>query len=82
MWAIWRRRSVAAVTADRRAPVSLPENHTEEETSHLDRYPEPEPRSADGPPRWLTVLGVVVAVLVVLMFVLLHLTGAVGPGVH
>jgi hypothetical protein len=41
-----------------------------------------EQRPADGPPRWLTVLGVVVAVLVVLMFVVLHLTGAVGPGVH
>jgi hypothetical protein len=32
--------------------------------------------------RWLTVLGVVVVVAVLAIFVLLHLTGAVGPGAH
>ena len=32
--------------------------------------------------RWLTVLGVVIVVAVLAMFVLLHLTGAVGPGAH
>jgi hypothetical protein len=42
----------------------------------------PERGSAAGPPRWITVLGVVVIVLVVLTLVVLHLTGAVGPGVH
>jgi hypothetical protein len=38
--------------------------------------------SAPTTPGWITVLAVVVVVLVVLMFVVLHLTGAVGPGVH
>jgi hypothetical protein len=39
-------------------------------------------RSASGPPRWVSALGILVAVgLVVLLFVL-HLTGVLGPGAH
>jgi hypothetical protein len=39
-------------------------------------------RSAGEPRRWVTALGIVVAVgLVVLLFVL-HLTGVLGPGAH
>jgi hypothetical protein len=68
----------------------VPGEHTTGETSDRHANPDardtggpgPERRSADGPPRWITVLGVAVAVLVVLMFVFLHLSGAVGPGVH
>jgi hypothetical protein len=38
--------------------------------------------STAGPSRGLTVLVIVLGVLLVVMFVLLHLTGAVGPGAH
>lgn len=42
----------------------------------------PDSGSAAGTPRWIKVVGIVIAVLVVLMFVVMHLTGAVGPGAH
>jgi hypothetical protein len=42
----------------------------------------PERRSPTGTPRWISVLGIAIAVgLVVLVFVL-HLTGVLGPGAH
>jgi hypothetical protein len=41
-----------------------------------------DPQSVDSPSRWRRVLVIVVAVLVILMFVALHLTGAVGPSAH
>ena len=41
-----------------------------------------EDRSADGPPRWITVLVVGAIVLVILLLVFLHLSGAVGPAAH
>jgi hypothetical protein len=62
----------------------ITEEHTTEGTSTPDAYPDdPADRgSSDGPPRWVTVLGIAVAVVVVLVFVALHLSGAVGPGAH
>jgi hypothetical protein len=68
----------------------VPSEHTMGETSDRHAYPDTgdtggkgrKRRSGGGTPRWITVLGVAVAVLVVLMFVFLHLSGAVGPGVH
>jgi hypothetical protein len=46
---------------------------------HGGQPPEPEP--ARSGPRWGLILGIAVAVAVALM-ILLHLTGALGPGVH
>jgi hypothetical protein len=61
-----------------------------ESAAGLPRYPdteddtgaEPDRRSAAGAPRWIRVLGIVIAILVVLTLVALHLSGAIGPGVH
>jgi hypothetical protein len=41
-----------------------------------------EPPQAAHKPRWATPLAIVAAVLVVGLLVVLHLTGAVGPGAH
>ncbi|MGH3031033.1 MAG: hypothetical protein ACRDNE_09770 [Gaiellaceae bacterium] len=38
--------------------------------------------SAASRPRWVPVLGLVIAVALVLLFVVLHLTGILGPGAH
>lgn len=56
----------------------------------LSRYPDAEADtgverdrgSAAGAPPWIAVLGIVIAILVVLTLVVLHLTGAIGPGLH
>jgi hypothetical protein len=39
-------------------------------------------RAATSTPRWVFVLGIVIAVALVVLMVLLHLTGTIGPGVH
>jgi hypothetical protein len=33
-------------------------------------------------PRWVPVLGIVIAIGLVLLLVVLHLTGILGPGAH
>jgi hypothetical protein len=38
--------------------------------------------SGPGRPRWVAVLGIVIAVGLVLGFLVLHLTGVLGPGAH
>jgi hypothetical protein len=35
-----------------------------------------------GPPRWKTIAGIIVVLLALVAFVVLHLTGVVGPGEH
>jgi hypothetical protein len=36
--------------------------------------------SAAGTPRWMTVLGIAIGILVILVLVVLHLTGVMGSG--
>jgi hypothetical protein len=43
---------------------------------------EPGRRSATSRPRWVPVIGIVIAVVLVLLLVVLHLTGVLGPGAH
>jgi hypothetical protein len=38
--------------------------------------------STTSRPRWLSVLGIVIAILLLLLIVGLHLTGILGPGLH
>jgi hypothetical protein len=38
--------------------------------------------SARSTPRWVTVLGIVIAIALIVLFVVLHLTGTLGPGAH
>jgi hypothetical protein len=38
--------------------------------------------SASRTPRWVLVLGIVIAIVLVLLLVVLHLTGVLGPGAH
>ena len=40
------------------------------------------PPPAASKPRWVTPLAIAVAVLFVGVLIVLHLTGAVGPGAH
>ena len=51
----------------------------------LDRDADDDPRKeigAGSPPRWVGPLAIVAAVLFIVALVVLHLTGAVGPGAH
>jgi hypothetical protein len=43
---------------------------------------EPDRESPAGTPRWVAVVGIVIAIGLLLLFVVLHLTGGVGPGAH
>jgi hypothetical protein len=36
----------------------------------------------NGKPRWVMVAGIIVAVALVLLMVVLHVTGVLGPGDH
>ena len=37
---------------------------------------------AGGPARWVVVIGIAVAVAVLGLIIFLHLSGAIGPGIH
>jgi hypothetical protein len=36
----------------------------------------------DGAPRWKIVLGITIAIALLVLIILLHLTGTIGPGAH
>jgi hypothetical protein len=38
--------------------------------------------STTGTPRWVRALGIVIAIALIALFVVLHLTGTLGAGVH
>lgn len=38
--------------------------------------------STGGTPRWVSVVGTIVAIVVVTLLVALHLAGVLGPGAH
>jgi hypothetical protein len=35
-----------------------------------------------GTPRWVTVVGIIIAIVVVVLLAALHVTGVIGPGAH
>jgi hypothetical protein len=43
---------------------------------------EPERGRRSGTSRWLIVVGIVIAVALLGLLVFLHLSGAIGPGIH
>ena len=42
----------------------------------------PDRGSTTSIPRWVTVFGIVIAIVLLLLIVVLHLTGTLGPGLH
>jgi hypothetical protein len=42
----------------------------------------PEDGGAGGPKRWVVVVGILVAAAVLGLMIYLHLSGAIGPGIH
>jgi hypothetical protein len=42
----------------------------------------PDHGATRGTPRWLVVVGIVIAVALLGLIVFLHLSGVIGPGVH
>jgi hypothetical protein len=55
-------------------------SHSPETGDEAGRGPDQEPTS--GAPRWVVVVGIVIAVVLLGLIVFLHLSGAIGPGTH
>ena len=77
-----------------RPPEERPAEHVSQKPSTAGRtpvlnpppFPEGEDElgsgSAAGAPRWVSLLGIVLVIVLVLTIVLLHLTGVIKPGGH
>lgn len=56
--------------------------------AHPPPYPDPGDDSgaargpSAGPPRWMAVVGITLAIVLLGLFILLHLTGSMGSGAH
>jgi hypothetical protein len=57
----------------------MPDRHSETEE---DAGRGPDREAASSTPRWVFVLGIIIAIALVGLMVLFHLTGTIGPGVH
>jgi len=55
-------------------------SHSPETVGDAGRGPDREATS--GPPRWVVVVGIVIAVVLLGLIAFLHLSGAIGPGAH
>jgi hypothetical protein len=42
----------------------------------------PDPDASTGTPRWKSVVGIILAIVVVVLVGVLHLTGVLSPGAH
>jgi hypothetical protein len=42
----------------------------------------PDREATSGTPRWVVIVGIVIAVVLLGLIVFLHLSGAIGPGAH
>jgi hypothetical protein len=64
----------------------IEETHMADLPSHADTCDDsgvgPDRGSTTRTPRWKSVVGIIIAIVVVVLFVALHLTGVLGPGAH
>jgi hypothetical protein len=63
-------------------PSVTPTQHSRTPPDEPQTYPTPKSEPSSGPPRWVAVLIIVVVTLALLAMIALHLSGALGPGLH
>ena len=67
--------------------LTITQRRMEKPMAQPPRYPDggdsdAQPERKPGTPHWVSVLGILIAVMVIALFVYLHLAGIVGPGAH